>query len=73
MKQIITITLLFLTLTIQAQIFTPVPIDKYYHIGAGVVLATWGTFMGDNLQLTPEQSALVIDSVVANRCRYKKQ
>lgn len=59
MKKIIIISLLLLAgLTATAQVFTPVAYDKKFHIGAGVVMGTWGTFMGNSLELTPEQSAL---------------
>ena len=55
----IILPLLLLTTLLHSQIVAPVQYDKKWHIGAGAVLATGGTFMGDNLQLTPEQSALV--------------
>ena len=59
MRKTIIISLLLLAgLTATAQIFTPVAYDKKFHIGAGVVMGTWGTFMGNSLELTPEQSAL---------------
>ena len=60
MKKIIVIliTITFVA-KINAQVFAPVQYDKKFHIGAGAVMATWGTFMGNSLELTPEQSALV--------------
>lgn len=59
MKTKLTIIAILLTVTLQAQITEPIPYDKKWHIGAGAVAGVWGTFMGDNLQLTPEQSALI--------------
>ena len=47
-----------LSASIAAQTFEPIPFDKKYHIGAGVLAGTWGTFTGNSLELTPEQSAL---------------
>lgn len=59
MKKTIIISLFLLAgLTASAQIFAPIDFDKKYHIGAGVVMGTWGTFTGNSLELTPEQSAL---------------
>lgn len=59
MKKTIIISLLLLAgLTAAGQVFTPVNYDKKYHIGAGALAGTWGTFMGNSLELTPEQSAL---------------
>jgi len=49
--------ILFVT-TIFAQHFEPVPYDKKWHIGAGALAGVWGTFAGNSLELTPEQSAL---------------
>lgn len=62
MKRLITIlTAIFLTSAISAQ----VAYDKKLHIGAGVVVGTWGTFAGNSMNWTPEQSALFgVGSVV---------
>ena len=51
--------LLFLLLLVPAICQAQIPVDKQYHIGAGVVIGTWGTFMGNSLELSPEKSALV--------------
>jgi len=59
MKKITTIlAAILLTTIIAGQHFEPVPYDKKWHIAAGTVAGVWGTFAGNNLQLTPEQSAL---------------
>jgi uncharacterized protein YfiM (DUF2279 family) len=62
MKRLITIlTAILLTSAISAQ----VAYDKKLHIGAGVVVGTWGTFAGNSMNWTPEQSALFgVGSVV---------
>ena len=57
-KTIILLIAVLLTGTITAQEFKPVPSDKQYHIGAGALAGVWGTFAGNSLELTPEQSAL---------------
>ena len=54
----LTITAIFFVATMQAQIFEPVPLDKKWHIGAGTVASAWGTFAGNSLELSPEESAL---------------
>lgn len=59
MKKLITIALLTLTMAVQAQVFTPIPNDKVYHIGAGAVLSTWGTFAGKSLELSDENALLM--------------
>lgn len=51
--------LLLLLLLVPAICQAQIPVDKQYHIGAGVVIGTWGTFMGNSLELSPEKSALV--------------
>lgn len=59
MKRITIILLLLLGwLSSSAQEFKPIDFDKKYHIGAGTVIGVWGTFTGNSLELTPEQSAL---------------
>jgi uncharacterized protein YfiM (DUF2279 family) len=62
MKRLITIlTAILLTSAISAQ----VAYDKKLHIGAGIVVGTWGTFTGNSMNWTPEQSALFgVGSVV---------
>lgn len=54
----ITLAAMALCGTIMAQAFVPIPFDKKYHIGAGVLAGTWGTFAGNSLELAPEESAL---------------
>ena len=54
----IALGIMVISITISAQSFEPVPFDKKYHIGAGTVIGVWGTFTGNSLELTPEQSAL---------------
>jgi hypothetical protein len=58
MKKTIIILALLIPCLVQAQEFKPIPIDKQYHIGAGAFAGVWGTFAGNSLDLTPEQSAL---------------
>ena len=53
-----TILLLLIAGALTAQVFEPVPFDKKYHMGAGALAGVWGTFAGNSLQLTAEQSAL---------------
>ena len=48
------LTAILLTGVMSAQI----AYDKKLHIGAGAVVGVWGTFAGNSLELTPEQSAL---------------
>lgn len=38
--------------------FAQVPTDKKYHAGAGIIIGSWGTFVGNSLDLKPEYSAL---------------
>ena len=57
-KHFIAFSLLLITFSVQAQ-FEPIPFDKKWHIGAGAVLATWGTFAGNSLNLSAEESALL--------------
>ena len=45
------------TLTATAQ-FEPIPYDKKWHIAAGTFAGTWGTFAGNSLDLSAEESAL---------------
>ena len=59
MKKTIIILALLFPVIMQAQEFNPVPPDKQYHIGAGAFAGVWGTFAGNSLELTPEQSALL--------------
>ena len=59
MKIKFTILAILLTGVISAQIVEPVPFDKKWHIGAGAVAGVWGTFMGNSLNLSAEESALV--------------
>ncbi len=47
------------TLTVTAQIVEPIPFDKKWHMAAGAFAGTWGTFMGNSLDLSAEESALV--------------
>ena len=60
MKKIILNLILLTTIFVNsnAQKFSEIPVDKQYHIGAGVVAGVWGTFAGNSLELTPEESAL---------------
>ena len=55
MKTRITIIALLLTASLAAQI----PYDKKLHVGAGVVIGTWGTFAGNSMNWKPEKSALL--------------
>lgn len=55
----LTITAIFFVATMQAQIFEPVPLDKKWHIGGGAFAGVWGTFAGNSLELSPEESALM--------------
>jgi len=49
-----------ITLPVSAQTEEPViPVDKQYHIGAGVVFGAWGTFCGNSCLFTPEKSAVI--------------
>jgi uncharacterized protein YfiM (DUF2279 family) len=47
-----------ITLTCFAQEYK-IPVDKQYHLGAGVVFGVWGTFAGNSLQWKPEKAALM--------------
>lgn len=58
MKRVVIIIIILIPVVCSAQVFTPVAFDKKYHIGAGAVIGAWGTFTGNSLELTPEQSAL---------------
>jgi hypothetical protein len=59
MKTKLTIIALLIATTLQAQIVEPVPFDKKWHMGAGAVAGVWGTFMGNSLDLSAEESVLV--------------
>lgn len=48
------LTAILLTGVMSAQI----AYDKKLHMGAGAVVGVWGTFAGNSMELTPEQSAL---------------
>ena len=52
------LTAFLITGILSAQTFEPLPFDKKWHIAAGAVAGTWGTFAGNSIELTPEQSAL---------------
>lgn len=58
MKHILTLALILTTLTVTAQ-FEPIPYDKKWHIGCGAIAGVWGTFMGNSINLSAEESALV--------------
>lgn len=58
MKTRITIIALLIAASLQAQIFEPIPYDKKYHIGAGVVAGVWGTFAGNSMDWSAEEAAL---------------
>lgn len=49
---------IILTGTLFSQAFEPIPFDKKWHIAAGAVAGTWGTFAGNSLEWSPEESAL---------------
>ena len=58
MKRLTAILIIaLLTVTLSAQVFTPVAFDKKYHIGAGALIGVRGTITGNSLNLTPEGSA----------------
>lgn len=59
MKTKLTIFAILLTGVISAQIVEPVPFDKKWHIGGGAFAGVWGTFAGNSLELSPEESALM--------------
>ena len=67
MKKLTVILAILITGVLSAQTFEPVPFDKKYHIGAGTLAGVWGTFAGNSLEWSPEESALfgVAMSVVA--------
>ena len=67
MKKLAVILAILITGVLSAQTFEPVPFDKKYHIGAGAFAGVWGTFAGNSLEWSPEESALfgVAMSVVA--------
>lgn len=58
MKKSTVILAILITGALSAQTFEPVPFDKKYHIGAGTLAGVWGTFAGNSLQWSPEESAL---------------
>lgn len=66
-KLTLSLTAILITGFLSAQTFAPIPFDKKWHIAAGAVAGTWGTFAGNSLELSPEESALfgVATSVVA--------
>ena len=55
MKKIIAFFLLLIPVICTAQSDPLIPVDKQYHIGAGVVTGTWGFFAGNSMEKTPEQ------------------
>ena len=57
-KTIILLAIILLSASATAQTFEPIPFDKKWHIAAGAFAGTWGTFTGNSIELTPEQSAL---------------
>ena len=59
LKHFITFTALLITITAQCQITKTVPFDKKWHIGCGAIAGVWGTFMGNSIDLSAEESALV--------------
>ena len=58
MKKLTVILAILITGALSAQTFEPVPFDKKYHIGAGTLAGVWGTFAGNSLEWSPEESAL---------------
>ena len=58
MKKLTVILAILITGALSAQTFEPVPFDKKYHIGAGALAGVWGTFAGNSLEWSPEESAL---------------
>ena len=54
MKKSLFTLFVFLPIFVASQ---TVPVDKQYHIGAGIVIGTWGTFAGNSLNLDAERSA----------------
>ena len=58
MKKLTVILAILITGVLSAQTFEPVPFDKKYHIGAGALAGVWGTFAGNAMELSPEESAL---------------
>ena len=58
MKKLTVILAILITEALSAQSFEPVPFDKKYHIGAGALAGVWGTFAGNSLEWSPEESAL---------------
>ena len=58
MKKLTVILAILITGALSAQSFEPVPFDKKYHIGAGTLAGVWGTFAGNSIQWSPEESAL---------------
>ena len=58
MKKITVILAILITGALSAQTFEPIPFDKKWHIAAGAVAGTWGTFAGNSLEWSPEESAL---------------
>ena len=58
MKKLAVILAILITGALSAQTFEPVPFDKKYHIGAGTLAGVWGTFAGNSLKWSPEESAL---------------
>jgi len=59
------ITLILTAILLTGAMSGQIAYDKKLHIGAGTVVGVWGTFAGNSLELTPEQSALFgIGSVV---------
>ena len=67
MKKLTVILAILITGALSAQTFEPVPFDKKWHMAAGTLAGVWGTFAGNSLELSPEESALfgVAMSVVA--------
>ena len=58
MKKLTVILAILITGIASAQTFEPVPFDKKYHIGAGALAGVWGTFAGNSLEWSPEESTL---------------
>ncbi len=58
LKHFIAGALIAIAISANAQITGPIPFDKKWHIGAGTVASAWGTFAGNSLELSPEESAL---------------
>ena len=57
-KLTLILTAIILTGVLSAQAFTPIPYDKKWHIGCGAIAGAWGTFAGNSLEWSPEESAL---------------